>query len=240
MRFNQLYIWGPNPLNNRLFADHIKSLSDAKPVCISESSELTERAIDPGSLFFCDCGKGDARSYCRKIHRNGFSLKETPSIVLFNVQRDEDLLDVITTFSIQGVFYHSDRFELFEKGIRKVLDGEYWLSRDLLVKSLHAIREDQCKRIDPTVPTLLTIREREILKLITAGLSNQAIAERLYISPNTVKTHISNIYKKIDSSNRVQAIVWATEFLHFSPMPASLNFSSLQLPAREDSPSKGD
>ncbi len=47
-------------------------------------------------------------------------------------------------------------------------------------------------------------REGEIIALLVEGLSNQQIAKQLYISPNTVKTHIKNIYAKVDVNNRLQ------------------------------------
>ncbi|MDX1685313.1 MAG: response regulator transcription factor [Saprospiraceae bacterium] len=52
----------------------------------------------------------------------------------------------------------------------------------------------------------LSSREYEILKLIATGLSNKEIAERLYISLPTVKTHISNLFSKLDVSRRTQAV----------------------------------
>lgn len=57
----------------------------------------------------------------------------------------------------------------------------------------------------------LTKRELEILQLVTAGLSNRQIAERLIISENTVKTHAHNIFGKLNVGSRVQAIVKAKE-----------------------------
>ena len=57
----------------------------------------------------------------------------------------------------------------------------------------------------------LTGREREILDLIAAGLDNAAIAARLFVSPNTVRNHISRIFAKLGIANRAQAIVRARE-----------------------------
>jgi LuxR family maltose regulon positive regulatory protein len=57
----------------------------------------------------------------------------------------------------------------------------------------------------------LSDREREILSLVAAGLSNQAIAERLVISITTVKTHVRNIFHKLGVSSRIQAIARAEE-----------------------------
>ena len=57
----------------------------------------------------------------------------------------------------------------------------------------------------------LTEREREVLDLIAQGLNNPEIAERLYLSPKTVRNHISNIFSKLQVADRAQAIVRARE-----------------------------
>lgn len=55
----------------------------------------------------------------------------------------------------------------------------------------------------------LTEREAETLTLLVQGLENEAIAEQLYVSPNTVKARLKSIYRKVDAGNRVQAALWA-------------------------------
>lgn len=55
----------------------------------------------------------------------------------------------------------------------------------------------------------LTEREADTLTLLVKGLENDAIAEQLYVSPNTVKARLKSIYRKIDAGNRVQAALWA-------------------------------
>jgi DNA-binding NarL/FixJ family response regulator len=54
----------------------------------------------------------------------------------------------------------------------------------------------------------LTEREAEVLALITQGYDNETIARRLYVSPNTIKTRIRHLYRKMEFENRVQAAVW--------------------------------
>ncbi|NLV92462.1 MAG: response regulator transcription factor [Firmicutes bacterium] len=56
------------------------------------------------------------------------------------------------------------------------------------------------------------MREREVLKLIAKGLSNEEIAEQLFISKHTVKNHITNIYRKIGSRNRTKVALWAIRY----------------------------
>jgi ATP/maltotriose-dependent transcriptional regulator MalT len=57
----------------------------------------------------------------------------------------------------------------------------------------------------------LTGREAEVLRLLTAGLSNQQIAERLYLSEGTVKTHTHNLYGKLGVQSRTRAIARAKD-----------------------------
>ena len=57
----------------------------------------------------------------------------------------------------------------------------------------------------------LTDRESEILALITQGMSNAEVAELTFLSPNTVKSYIRAIYRKIDVASRTQAVLWGVE-----------------------------
>ena len=54
----------------------------------------------------------------------------------------------------------------------------------------------------------LTDREAEVLALITQGKSNAEVAAQTYLSPNTVKSYIRTIYRKIDVASRTQAVLW--------------------------------
>ena len=58
-------------------------------------------------------------------------------------------------------------------------------------------------------PAQLTIREEEILRLVSRGMSNASIAENLVVSENTVKTHIKNILSKLHMKNRSEAAAYA-------------------------------
>ena len=57
--------------------------------------------------------------------------------------------------------------------------------------------------------TRISARERDVLRLLASGMSNQAIADTLIIGINTVKMHLKSIYAKLDAHNRVQAIAQA-------------------------------
>lgn len=67
---------------------------------------------------------------------------------------------------------------------------------------------------EPSDVSLLTARESEVLELVAAGMSNAAIAERLWISPGTVKKHLENIYAKLQVTNRTAAVMRLTAQRH--------------------------
>ena len=211
MKFSKLYIWGPNPFTNRLLASHVETITAIMPECICTVEELNGHGFAEQSLVFCDCDKLAPLSYCQRFYKPGDDFARTPNIVLMNVAKDKDLLNEIKIYPILGVLYSSDNFDHVSKGIQKIFEGEHWLSRKLLERTLISVREEFQQERSKALPSILTLREREIVKMIGSGHDNQSIADELFISPNTVKTHISNIYKKINVSNRVQTILWASE-----------------------------
>ena len=74
------------------------------------------------------------------------------------------------------------------------------------------VRDDLTEAIDPgNLAQLLTDREKEVLRLLAAGLHNRDIADRLFIAESTIKTHVIHIMQKLGVSDRVQAAVWAVQ-----------------------------
>ena len=67
------------------------------------------------------------------------------------------------------------------------------------------------------IATLLTPREREIAVLVSAGMSNKEIAQRIEVSAGTVKIHLSNIFQKLNLSNRTSLAALALQNLRIAP-----------------------
>jgi DNA-binding NarL/FixJ family response regulator len=92
-----------------------------------------------------------------------------------------------------------------------LLQGEIWISRDILVEVARKSRPQ--KNNGGRDKNMLTEREMEILALVSIGSANDEIAEKLFISPHTVKTHLYKIFQKIKVPNRLQAALWAAKNL---------------------------
>ncbi|MCY9802726.1 LuxR C-terminal-related transcriptional regulator [Vibrio scophthalmi] len=110
--------------------------------------------------------------------------------------------------NLVGVFYVEDDISLLLKGMEKVMQDEMWLSRKVAQDYIEHFR---CANTVTTsqVYANLTKREKEIMRLLGHGASNLQIADELFVSENTVKTHLHNIFKKINAKNRLQALLWA-------------------------------
>lgn len=127
--------------------------------------------------------------------------------ILINSESSVIVDDLMKLPNLTGLFYESDTMELMSKGMQKMLDGELWLSRDITASIITEHRKD--KYFTSSVIAELTRREEEIMKLLTLGASNSQIAEQLFVSENTVKTHLHNVFKKIKVRSRLQAVMWA-------------------------------
>ena len=92
--------------------------------------------------------------------------------------------------------------------VRTVAAGEALLSPAVTRRVIEQFTRSS-RRSPPKEVGELTVREREILRLIAAGLSNAEIGRELYISDTTVKTHVTHILQKLNLRDRVQAVVLA-------------------------------
>jgi DNA-binding NarL/FixJ family response regulator len=106
--------------------------------------------------------------------------------------------------------------ELLEKALKRVKKGEVWVSRRVTDLSLKEIMDYNSIYQPKRETTGLTCREVEILKTMASGLKNREIADRLFISEKTVKTHINRIFKKLGVNTRTKAILAALEQKIFS------------------------
>jgi DNA-binding NarL/FixJ family response regulator len=96
--------------------------------------------------------------------------------------------------------------------IRLVANGNALLGPTVTQRLLERFSDSHGRQPrDHTAIKEFTEREREIFQLLTAGLSNAEIADRLFLSETTVKTHVSNILRKLGVRDRVQAVIVAYE-----------------------------
>lgn len=111
----------------------------------------------------------------------------------------------------EGYLLKSCTQEDLIEAIRTIARGETYFGKDIMKTVMHAMTP-KARYLSPRfTPVELTKRELEVLALITQELSNQEIAERLYISVRTVEVHKRNLIEKTGSKNIVGLVLYAIE-----------------------------
>ena len=132
-------------------------------------------------------------------------------LVLLHVTLGLGFEEKLVWKGVRGFIYEQDSLNQLLRCIRAVFNGEIWLSRKIMAKCL--LRHKSLDHPNRERRSILTPREGEILRLLATWSRNDEIAERLHISSHTVKTHLYNIFRKINVSNRGQAVLWAAKNL---------------------------
>ena len=210
-----LNIVGRNMLQNKLLLSFLKEETGLKGTYFPKLESITpidanESAIP--QLLILDCKNIDVRNLWTDIREWNCSNSCPCFFVLCNAEPDSRLEKSALDNGILGIFYNNDPLKLISKGICAVLKGDLWYSRKILKKLLMEKHSSSNSSLDPPA-SRLTGREKQVLACIASGYKSKAIADDLKISMHTVKTHIYNIYRKINATNRLQATLWATKYL---------------------------
>jgi LuxR family transcriptional regulator of csgAB operon len=161
-------------------------------------------------LILGDCLEKDLDGCLTDLESYGEPVLSRDYVVLFNVGPGLGIEEKALRRGVKGFFYEHDPLEVFPKALGAILNGEIWVSRDIMTRFIPDDKGPDPSKRDALI---LTPREIEILSLVALGAKNEEIAEKLFISSNTVKTHIYNIFKKINVPNRLQAALWAAKNL---------------------------
>ena len=210
-----IHIVSMNTLQNELLLSFIKGKTSLEGTCsinLESASPINDNGSKLPQLLLMDFENNNVDSLWGKISSWKKSYGEHSFVALCNVAPEMDIEKAAVANKIQGLFYNNDPPNIIPKGIFAILNGELWYSRKTLTKCL--LEQNPSNDFSEQATSCnLTLREREILALITSGYSNKTIADDLFISVHTVKTHIYNIYKKINVNSRFQAALWAAKYL---------------------------
>lgn len=209
-----IYIAGSSPIQNELLAYFIEKTVKLKCSCLNTPSTLLETSEfnDINNLLLWNCLNQSPVEVLDHIQPYCSPNETYCKLALVHATDDSKFIMDSIDRGIKGVFCTNDSLDILAKGIQAILNGDLWYSRDILSSSIQNLQKSQ-KQGKKSQENPLTRREQEILRLIASGQSNNDISKQLHISPHTVKTHIANIYGKINAPNRVQAILWAAKYL---------------------------
>ena len=215
----QIVLIGSDNLSNQMLVYSLERELDMKcSVCTHTAhlfsdetrTELTATVSNGYStLFLFDCSAKAIDEVLTEITANPFI--PTQLIALYNLSAYSEAEAKALTKQVRGFFYVDDSMDLFLKGISAIFRGEVWISRQILLD--YVMKNVAVSTHRPRPKVELTDREQQILSLVSIGANNEEISDKLFISVNTVKTHMYNIFKKIQVSNRLQAALWAAKHL---------------------------
>ena len=219
----EVFILSPRKLDSELLAYMLEKEICQKCQIVPDFSILKEALArdlqdktDPSSpqgktLLLVDCIESDFDRIMRELSDQQQDPSEDLIVAVYNVYPGWGIEEEALRFGIKGFFYKHDNLKLLIRGIRAILGQEIWVSREILQRSAMGVHRKKRSIIQER--TGLSMREIEILLLLSSGIQNEEIAQKLFISSNTVKTHLYNIFKKIDVPNRLQATLWAAKNL---------------------------
>lgn len=128
-------------------------------------------------------------------------------IIMLTIHDDREYLQETIKIGANGYVLKDSDADSLIKAIKDVVKGKTYIQPSiatLLVEEMKEEDDEVTKKINS-----LTKREYEVLTVIAEGLNNREIAERLFISEKTVKNHVSNIFRKLEVNDRIQAAIFA-------------------------------
>lgn len=204
----KVFIVGSQSLQNQLLADFINQASDELSCdTLAGINDLNiSELVNCTTLLLIDNNTADVGPCLDTI--NDMAKQDLVAhAALFNVPDEQAISQYAGKLHMNGAFFQSCAQEQFIKGVQGIFEGELWLPRRIM-SDFMAKNRGLPAQFDGAGSNL-TDREVEVLRVMATGASNSDIALQLGLSPHTVKTHIYNIFKKINASNRLQAVNWA-------------------------------
>lgn len=178
------------------------------PDCAVVGEAQLPASIVPETLVILDMAALGLTPGSALLH--ALSRRGGPRAALMNVEDDLNLSQLAALPGVCGLFARDVSPEQFVRGIQSIREGDYWLPRHVLCAHLDNTRQQHTPAAALS-HIKLSPKERKLLSLLSQGCSNEVIANRLAISPHTVKTHFYNLYRKLQVRNRVQAATWAQQ-----------------------------
>jgi len=144
----------------------------------------------------------------KKIKMQDNSIK----VIMLTIENEKKIIYDAIQFGADGYLLKESVGAEIVEAIRTVCQGEKYIDKALVsVFFMDIAGQDKGQKTQNSILDILSKREIEALIYISKGLSNKEIGVKLYISEKTVKNYITNLYKKLKVSDRVQAAVTAIE-----------------------------
>jgi NarL family two-component system response regulator LiaR len=167
------------------------------------------KSLKPHVILFANSEPlPNIREICKAIIELSTEKAKSRLLLLGNIPSHEEVVSLMNA-GVRGYFDLNDPSDQLADAVKIIQKGEIWLPRDKMSSIMDRIisvvgRDLKEKSLDQLTPT-----EFQVLRLIGKGKSNDEIAEALFISKNTVRSHIKSIYAKLNTHSRLQLALYA-------------------------------
>ena len=205
--------------NHYLLKERLENISKSNPILHMVYSfptlgSLGIKAISQQvdiALVCASCNFKNLKDAYRLIPELYRAFPEVKPIIINENFKDEDKVELLK-LGIRGFSSRDLSSEELERALLRVNKGEIWVSRSVINLSLQRMASYKTQPMLNSKECFgLTDREIEILRTMALGLRNKEIADKLFISEKTVKTHVNRIFKKLGVKSRAKAILTAVE-----------------------------
>lgn len=181
--------------------NHINTVVDCE---VNARSMLSPAVASPGNVYLVHAG-----SFSRELSSWLETSSKTGAVI--GIADDNPKIENMLAYTEAGVHGYCNAYMAashYSQLIRLLANGQSWFPPALLSRAF-----DLARAAIPNVVHLekLTSREREIALAVAKGMNNKSIAEECNITERTVKTHLTNIFKKLDIKDRVSLVVYLNQ-----------------------------
>jgi DNA-binding NarL/FixJ family response regulator len=195
-----------HPVVRRGLSQFFEEVDDLRVVaeCADGESALAEVRKHNPHVLIVDLRMPGA-SGLEVLRRLRSEAQQPATIVLAGNISDDEVVEAMR-LGAKGVVLKEMAPMLLVQCIRKVAAGGVWLEKEAIGRALGKLLQGGDR-----TRSVLTPREIEIVKMVAEGFGNREVAERLFISEGTVKTHLHTIYEKLGLKGRVQLVAYVRE-----------------------------
>jgi LuxR family transcriptional regulator of csgAB operon len=205
-------IWGKSLLKNQLLSYYLQEktgnqclISDS----LSEIRQVTSGVAKASNLLLWDVGTIYADEIATRL--NTENLLDEFTTALLDLRVDSHIEPTVLHLGVMGFFYQHDSPSHILRGVKHICEGNTLVSSKTIYQCFFGA--SSVKPSNVTTCNVLTKREEDVLRLVTHGYRNSEIADKLSISPHTVKAHLYQAFKKIKVGSRMLAAQWASSNL---------------------------
>lgn len=187
-----------------------------------EAIELAEKLRPDVILMDINMPKLNGIEATKEITKNIKGI----NILCLTIHDDEEYIAEMIRAGAKGYILKDSEPSSVVQAVNRLVNGETFFPSHLMEKVMtrfHELAKGQTQVTKNEIMGQLTKRELEVLQCIVDGMSNKEIAGVLFISEKTVKNHITNLFRKIDVSDRTQAAVYAVQHGLVNPKGLSEN-----------------